>query len=188
MADDKTSPRSSLEKANTNSANVSMVKQIKEIIRNSKTAEEMWAAIRPLDCPKWIQTHKPPMFVTPLSRDPPEVRAAAMEAALKEPGADLNEFDHDLRDNMRHAGRVLHCCVFDDIYEDHNMGHEDDPYYGNWYNLPVIKILLRHGADPRLYGFRMLYPPGSPLDIARYHRGHPAPPSPPPFQKRRTLR
>jgi hypothetical protein len=180
---DKASSQSSLdqhEKANTDGgAAVSYAKQLQALskLKNDKSlaAKDMWDAIGAMNTPRWIETHKPPLFLAPLSRDPPEVRAAAMEAALKEPGADPNELDHDLLDRMTHAGRVLHCCVCDEPYEDYNRGHEKEPYYGFWYNLPVIEVLLRHGADPRLYGHTMLRPPGPPIRIVTYRRDNPYP-------------
>ncbi|KAJ5629394.1 hypothetical protein N7528_003051 [Penicillium herquei] len=86
-----------------------------------------------------------------------------MKAAIAA-GGDVNELDH-APDPRRSCGRPLDMAV-----------KEDDC---NWAdlkrNIPVIQLLLAHGADPRLEG--VLGAP-SPLDYARHRATDYPPPEP----------
>lgn len=75
-----------------------------------------------------------------------------MKAAI-EAGADVNELDHE-PDPRRNHGRPLNFAVEYTI--------SDFKYLKE--NLPVIELLLQHGADPRLPG--MIHTP-SPLEEMR---------------------
>ena len=88
----------------------------------------------------WIVTARPPLFIEPISGHPIQEKLSAMKTALAS-GADPNELDHQPRAE-RNQGRPLHMAI------EYTMGdlsrlHE---------NLPVVELLLQHGADPRLPG------------------------------------
>jgi hypothetical protein len=83
-----------------------------------------------------------PLHWEPVSGHPISEKLTNMLAALKS-GCDPNELDHAYASRPeRSIGRPLHyateCTVFD-----HSLRHE---------NLPVVELLLRHGADPRMPG------------------------------------
>lgn len=103
---------------------------------------------RPYQRP-WVWRCKSPLFWEPISQNPIGVKFANRRAAIAA-GADVNELDHD-PDPRKSCGRPLDMAV-----------KEDDC---NWAdlkrNIPVIQLLLMHGADPRLEG--VLGAP-SPLD------------------------
>ncbi|KAJ5613907.1 hypothetical protein N7528_007561 [Penicillium herquei] len=86
---------------------------------------------------------KAPLFWEPLSGHPVEVKLANITAALLA-GADPNEMDHE-PDHRRSYGRPLHCVV-----------HSNGPSDFLKDNIPVIELLIEHGADPRLPGPKVL--------------------------------
>ncbi|KAI9836088.1 MAG: hypothetical protein M1819_001702 [Sarea resinae] len=97
----------------------------------------------------------------PISSHAIEVKLANMQAAMRA-GADVNELDHEPFPH-RNWGRPLNCCV-DDHLGDMRLTSQ---------NLPLVKLLLDGGADPRL-GARGLdehgvfrQNNGSPLDDLR---------------------
>lgn len=105
----------------------------------------------------WLHTTKPPLFLEPLSHEhTAEEKVAAMRAAISA-GADVNEMDHTPYGyGCQNRGRPLHFCLYSpcDIAR----------------NLPAIKLLLQHGADPRLHG---AVPIGStPLKVAQHYQQH----------------
>ena len=81
-----------------------------------------------------------PLHWEPVSGHPISEKFAAMKAAL-DSGADPNELDHQRR-TERSIGRPLHYATEYTTF-DHSRRHE---------NLPLIKLLLQHCADPRLHG------------------------------------
>ncbi|CAI7581251.1 unnamed protein product [Penicillium glandicola] len=87
----------------------------------------------------WVHTTQPPLFWEFIAEHPISLKLANMKAALSA-GADPNEMDHE-RDPRRSLGRPLHCAVGDWGNPDHMKE-----------NIPAIKLLLEHGADPRLPG------------------------------------
>lgn len=87
----------------------------------------------------WVHTIQPPLFWEFIAQHPISVKLEKMKAALSA-GADPNEMDHE-RDVRRSLGRPLHCA----------MGNWGEPDYVKE-NIPAIKLLLEHGADPRLPG------------------------------------
>ncbi|KAJ5802173.1 uncharacterized protein N7503_004623 [Penicillium pulvis] len=87
----------------------------------------------------WVHNTKPPLFWEFISAHPISLKLENMKAALSA-GADPNEMDHE-RDPRRSLGRPLHCA----------MGDWGDPVHVKE-NIPAIKLLLEHGADPRLPG------------------------------------
>lgn len=109
----------------------------------SLSTDEQWAALIGISDHDWVQTSKPPLFIAALSLDKAEVKAAAVEEALRA-GADPNELDHDFR-KLRNQGRALAFFVNSDLHYEIN-GNLD----GMVNNLPSIEIMLRYGADPRL--------------------------------------
>lgn len=122
-----------------------MVDERLEAIHNDKTlsVDQTWSALLGINDRDWVQNSKPPIFIAALSLDKAEVKAAAVEEALRT-GADPNELDHPSR-KMRNQGRALAFFVSDDLYYELNGRLE-----GMIDNLPSIEIMLRHGADPRL--------------------------------------
>ncbi|KAJ5925407.1 hypothetical protein N7454_008046 [Penicillium verhagenii] len=105
----------------------------------------------------WVHTVKPPLFWEPMANHPISLKLSNMKAALSA-GADPNEMDHE-RDRRRSLGRPLHCAI----------GDWAEPEYMKE-NIPVIKLLLRHGADPRLPGPEVkpaAFGLQSPLEYAR---------------------
>lgn len=109
----------------------------------SLSSDQRWAAVIAMSDPGWIERAQPPLFVAALSLDPPAVKAAAVEAALRA-GADPNELDHDLGRGM-HCARALACFVDPERHHELRGTHD-----GMRNNLPAIEAMLRHGADPRL--------------------------------------
>lgn len=93
-----------------------------------------------------------PLHWEPVSGHPVPEKLAAMLAALKS-GSDPNELDHAPRAE-RSIGRPLHYAT-EYTFFDHSLRHE---------NLPVVELLLKHGADPRLPGME---PNPSPLEDLR---------------------
>ncbi|KAJ5761995.1 uncharacterized protein N7511_005377 [Penicillium nucicola] len=87
----------------------------------------------------WVHTTQPPLFWEFLAEHPISQKLQNMKAALNA-GADPNEMDHE-RDQRRSLGRPLHCAMSD-------WGNPD--YIKE--NVPAVKLLLQHGADPRLPG------------------------------------
>ncbi|KAJ5547104.1 hypothetical protein N7494_004689 [Penicillium frequentans] len=87
----------------------------------------------------WVHKTKPPLFWEFISTHPISLKLKNMETALSA-GADPNEMDHE-RDPRRSLGRPLHCA----------MGDWGNPVHVKE-NIPAIKLLLEHGADPRLPG------------------------------------
>lgn len=116
-----------------------------EAIENDKSLshDEQWAALIGMSDHDWVQTSKPPLFIAALSLDKAEVKAAAVEEALRA-GADPNELDHDFG-KLRNKGRALAFFVNYNLHYEIN-GNLD----GMVNNLPSIEIMLRYGADPRL--------------------------------------
>jgi hypothetical protein len=108
----------------------------------------------------WIYTTRPPLFWEPISGHPLPVKLASMKAALAA-GADPNELDHEPRPE-RNRGRPLHLAT-DHLYT--TLSHLPPGE-----NLPVVELLLEHGADPRLKGLQFM---NSPLErlrqIVRYN-------------------
>ncbi|KAL1962646.1 hypothetical protein VTN77DRAFT_9280 [Rasamsonia byssochlamydoides] len=100
----------------------------------------------------WVWKSRPPLFYEPISDHPIEVKLARMKGAI-EAGADVNELDHE-PDARRNLGRPLDFAV--------NNGLADFKYLKE--NLPIIELLLQHGADPRLPG---LLDTPSPLEYVR---------------------
>jgi hypothetical protein len=78
-------------------------------------------------------------FLGIIAEHPTSLKLGNMKAALSA-GADPNEMDHE-RDPRRSLGRPLHCAIRD--WGNPNYIKE---------NIPAIKLLLEHGADPRLSG------------------------------------
>lgn len=76
-----------------------------------------------------------PLLYEPISRNTIEDKLAHMRLAIAT-GADPNEHDGM---GKHQIGRPLHCAITNEA------GHE---FVGQ--NLPVIKLLLEAGADPRL--------------------------------------
>jgi len=70
-----------------------------------------------------------------------------MKAALAS-GADPNELDHEPRAE-KNLGRPLHLAI---EYTSSNLSRLHE-------NLPVVELLLQHGADPRLGGMQGRYSP-----------------------------
>jgi len=93
-----------------------------------------------------------------------------MRAAIAA-GADVNELDH-APDPRRSCGRPLDMAV-----KEYDCNWEDLKH-----NIPIIKLLLEHGADPRLEG---IMGAASPLDYARCRAREWPPPDPemPPFYR-----
>jgi hypothetical protein len=105
----------------------------------------------PSKAPPW-SFKESPLHWEPVSGHPISEKLAAIKAAL-EVGADPNELDHARRAE-RSIGRPLHWATEYSTF-DHNLRHE---------NLPVVELLLKHGADPRLPG---MGPNWSPLEEMR---------------------
>lgn len=95
----------------------------------------------------WIFSSKPPLFWEPVSGHPISVKLTAMKAALAS-GADPNELDHEPRAE-KNLGRPLHLAI---EYTSSNLSRLHE-------NLPVVELLLQHGADPRLGGMQGRYSP-----------------------------
>ena len=91
----------------------------------------------------WVCKYKPPLFWEPITDHPIKVKLANMRAAIAA-GADVNELDK-APDPRRNYGRPLHFAS--------DASHVEFKYLKE--NLPVIKLLLEAGADPRLPG--MMY-------------------------------
>lgn len=87
----------------------------------------------------WVHTTQPPLFWECIAEHQLSLKLSNMKAALLA-GADPNEMDHE-RDPRRSLGRPLHCA----------LGDWGNPEYVKD-NIAVIKLLLEHGADPRLPG------------------------------------
>ena len=107
----------------------------------------------------WIYTARPPLFWEPISGHSLPVKLASMKAALAA-GANPNELDHELRPE-KNSGRPLHLAI---DYLNSTLSHLCE-------NLPVVELLLEHGADPRLKGMQFFTK--SPLEklrqIVRYN-------------------
>lgn len=97
---------------------------------------------------------KLPLFDEPLSGHPIEVKLANMKAAILA-GSDVNELDHS--HGGYHAGRPLHWVM--------DPGKIDIKIMKD--HLPLVKLLLENGADPRLRGRKQNSWPGTPIDEAR---------------------
>jgi hypothetical protein len=91
----------------------------------------------PLYNHRWVTESKSPLHYEPLSNHSIDVKLAAMTSAIAA-GADVNELDHDV-DPRRNRGTPLHCCL-SDIAADPSS------------NLPLVRLLLEHGADPSIPG------------------------------------
>jgi len=93
--------------------------------------------------PPWAAKSSP-LHWQPFSDHPISKKLAAMKAAI-DSGADPNELDQPIKNGVRRPelsiGRPLHYAI--DTRFDHSRRHE---------NLPVVELLLQHGADPRLEG------------------------------------
>jgi hypothetical protein len=87
----------------------------------------------------WVHNAQPPLFWEFIAEHPISQKLENMKAALSA-GADPNEMDHE-RDRRRSLGRPLHCALGD-------WGNPDFIKE----NIQAIKLLLEHGADPRLPG------------------------------------
>jgi hypothetical protein len=95
-----------------------------------------------------------PLHWEPVSSHPITEKLTNMLAALKS-GSDPNELDHAFASRPeRSIGRPLHYATEYTVF-DHSLRHE---------NLPVVELLLRYGADPRLAG---MGPNPSPLEDLR---------------------
>jgi hypothetical protein len=90
----------------------------------------------------WVCKYKPPLFWEPTTDHPISAKLANMKAAIAA-GADVNELDK-APDPRRNYGRPLHFA------SDCRLNFK---YLKE--NLPLIKLLLESGADPRLPG--MMY-------------------------------
>lgn len=112
-------------------------------IRNDKTLsqDQKRCALLGISDRDWVQNSKPALFIAALSLDKAEVKAAAVEEALR---AGADELDHDFG-KLRNQGRVLAYFVNYKLHYEINGSLE-----GIVNNLPSIEIMLRHGADPRL--------------------------------------
>ena len=97
--------------------------------------------------PQPIPLRMTPLFREPLSNHTVEVKLAAVRAAI-EAGADVNQLDDD--PTGHNEGRPLDAC----LNLPHMAGSADVTT-----NLPVIKMLLEHGADPRLRARSIFWPP-----------------------------
>jgi hypothetical protein len=93
-----------------------------------------------------------PLHWEPVSGHPITEKLTTMLGALKS-GSDPNELDHASRPE-RSIGRPLHYAT-EYTFFDHSLRHE---------NLPVVELLLKHGADPRMPG---MGPNPSPLEDLR---------------------
>jgi hypothetical protein len=83
-----------------------------------------------------------PLHWEPVSGHPITEKLATMLAALKS-GSDPNELGHAFASRPeRSIGRPLHYATEYTVF-DHSRRHE---------NLPVVELLLRYGADPRMKG------------------------------------
>lgn len=132
------------EKHTAEDETISVNKRIKALEDDkSLSLDQRIAGLLAMSEPDWIENARPPLFVAALSLDPPEVKAAVVEAALRA-GEDPNELDHNMS-KMCNRGRALACFVNWDL---HYRLHKT--YDGMINNLPAIEIMLRHGADPRL--------------------------------------
>jgi len=80
-----------------------------------------------------------PLLYEPVSDNPIEIKLANMCAAIAA-GADPNELDGS--ENLR-VGRPLHYAICDDAFVNYENLKK---------NLPIVKLLLEAGADPRLPG------------------------------------
>ncbi|KAN0102204.1 hypothetical protein V8E51_012714 [Hyaloscypha variabilis] len=100
--------------------------------------------------PPWTAKSSP-LHWEPFSDHPISEKLAAMKAAI-DSGADPNELDHPTKNGKRRPelsiGRPLHYAI--DTRFDHSRRHE---------NLPVVELLLQHGADPRLEGMEFTKSP-----------------------------
>ncbi|KAJ4302877.1 hypothetical protein N0V90_001768 [Kalmusia sp. IMI 367209] len=102
-------------------------------------------------------SQKSPLIIEPLSNHTVETRLAVMRAAISA-GADVNALDLDPFLGYN-EGRPLDACL--------NMAHMP----GNADvrdNLPVIELLLEHGADPRFMARSIMI---SPLRKASFYAG-----------------
>lgn len=90
----------------------------------------------------WVWKHHHPLFWEPISDHPIDTKLANTRAAIAA-GADVNELDQEV-DPRRNNGRPLHFALSSTI---NNFKYLKE-------NLPVIKLLLESGADPRLQGMR----------------------------------
>jgi hypothetical protein len=83
-----------------------------------------------------------PLHWEPVSGHPITEKLTNMLAALKS-GSDPNELDHAYASRPeRSIGRPLHYATEYTVF-DHSLRHE---------NIPVVELLLRYGADPRMPG------------------------------------
>ncbi|KAJ5769465.1 hypothetical protein N7520_004024 [Penicillium odoratum] len=104
---------------------------------------ETWLTSKPDESQEnteaWVQNTQPPLFWEFIAEHPISLKLKNIKGALSA-GADPNEMDHE-RDPRRSLGRPLHCA----------LGDWGNPDYVKE-NIPVIKLLLGYGADPRLPG------------------------------------
>jgi hypothetical protein len=91
----------------------------------------------------WVYKYKPPLFWEPITDHPIKVKLASMSVTIAS-GADVNELDKE-PDPRRNYGRPLHFAS--------DASRIEFKYLKE--NLPLIKLLLEAGADPRLPG--MMY-------------------------------
>ncbi|KAF1962804.1 hypothetical protein CC80DRAFT_487272 [Byssothecium circinans] len=107
-------------------------------------------------------THlKSPFFREPFRNHPASTIVSIIRAAI-EAGGDVNGLDDDPYLGFN-EGRPLDACL--------NFPHmcgDADPVD----NLPVIELLLEHGADPRLKSRSTIFPP---IYRARYYAGRELP-------------
>jgi hypothetical protein len=96
-----------------------------------------------------------PLITEPLSNHPVEVMLAACRAAIAN-GEDVNAPD-TLPHVGHNEGRPLDAC----LRQTHMPGKKSIVE-----NLPVIELLLEHGADPRLFS-RSVGVTGIPIALAR---------------------
>lgn len=99
----------------------------------------------------WVWKHHPPLFWEPISGHPIDLKVANIRAAIAA-GANVNELDWEVAPR-RNNGRSLHLALSSTI---NNFKYLKE-------NLPVLKLLLESGADPRLPGIGNT---GSPLEEA----------------------
>ncbi|KAF2636448.1 hypothetical protein P280DRAFT_151429 [Massarina eburnea CBS 473.64] len=98
---------------------------------------------------------KSPLIVKPLQNWEISGRLAAMRAAISA-GEDVNKLDDEAMIGFN-EGRPLDAC----LRLGHMAGNAD---YRD--NLPLIELLLEHGADPRLVSRAVMKPP---ILVAKFH-------------------
>lgn len=116
------------------------------------TLDQMRDAGNPHPDANWVAQTRHPLFWEPLQDKPVAAKLAAMRAALdNSPGADPNMIDRE-PEAARNRGRPLHCAIAAGRTLSRNQGDDMPTWAATRGNLPVVELLLEHGADPRLGG------------------------------------